>query len=96
MVSPDGRQGPWTCSLRLSPNEGFALRQFTCTSGHGGQAVTLSGSLTYTMSIHDEPLLAELVRSERRGGQLVERHTMSISEYKTQAPQSFQFSADAF
>jgi hypothetical protein len=96
LVGPDGRQGPWTCSLRLSPNEGYALRQYTCTAGHGSQQVTLSGSLSYTMSVHDEPLLAELVRSEHRGSQLVERHTISISEYKTQAPLNFQFSADAF
>lgn len=96
LLGPDGRQGPWTCSLRLSPNEGYALRQYTCTAGAGGQQITLSGSLSYTMSVHDEPLLAEMVRSERRGGQLVERHTINISDFKTQAPSSWQFSADAF
>ncbi len=97
-VDPDGRYGPWDGTLLISPAEGYALRSFTRTAGQGDRQVTYSGSLSYTLNVEGVPLLQQFERREQRGagGVVVERQNMAISEFNTQPPRSYLFSADGF
>ncbi|MEX2114106.1 MAG: hypothetical protein WD845_13025 [Pirellulales bacterium] len=97
-VDPDGQYGPWNGTLLISPTEGYALRSFTRTAGEFDRQVTYSGSLSYTLNVDGVPLLQQFERSEQRGsgGVVVERQNMAISEFDTQPPRNYLFSADGF
>jgi hypothetical protein len=97
-VDPQGRRGPWNCTLLIAPLQGYALRSYTRTAGTGSQQVTHSGSLSYTLNVDNVPLLQQLERVEQRGpgGVVVERQDMSITTFDTEPPKSYLFSADGF
>ncbi len=97
-VDPDGRHGPWNAELLIAPDEGYALRQFSRTAGRGDGQVTTSGSLSYSLNADNVPLLRQFEQTERRGaaGTVVEQRTFNISEFSTEPPKSYLFSADGF
>lgn len=93
-VDPQGRRGPWTCTAYISPEEGYALRRFSRSTGQGSRQLTLSGSLSYTINPDGIPLLERLERSEKQGDNVVERQTMSVSKFDTTRPTDYWFTAD--
>jgi hypothetical protein len=96
LVDPEGRQGPWNCSLLLAPLQGYALRSYTRTAGTAGRQVTFSGSLSYTLTPNNVPLLQQLDRIERHGSTVVERQSISVSRFSLEPPDGYIFSADGF
>jgi hypothetical protein len=95
-VDPDGRQGPWTCCLLISPDEGYALRDYSRTTGHGDETVTIRGSLNYGVDHHGIPLVERMEgrREQGRRGTLIERDSISISRFDTATPDMIYFGAD--
>jgi hypothetical protein len=97
-VDPDGRRGPWNAELMIAPEEGYALRQFSRTAGRGEETVTTSGTLSYSLNADGVPLLRQFEQTEARGAAatIVEQRTFGISEFSTEPPKSYLFSADGF
>ena len=97
-VDPDGNYGPWKCTLHIAPEEGYSLRTFSRTAGQGDRLVTVSGSLNYSLNSRSVPLLSSFERTQLRGGsgQVTERQSITISDFDTERPSPFIFSADGF
>ena len=93
-VDPEGRQGPWECMLYVAPEEGYSLRSFSRTAGKGTRQLTVSGSLSYTINPDGIPLLERLERREERGGSIVQKQAVSVSEFDTNRPTNYWFTAD--
>ena len=97
-TGPDGRFGPWSCTLLISPAEGYALRVFERTKGTGASTITVSGSLSYSLDPHGVPLVDKIERREEQGPArtLVDRSVLNVSKFNTTPPRDFRFTADAF
>jgi hypothetical protein len=94
-LDPEGRQGPWKCLLLISPDEGYALREYSRSTGSGGQQVTYSGSLKYSPDIDGVPLIDSIDLRQHHGSTLVDRTVISISKFDTAAPKKGYFRADS-
>jgi hypothetical protein len=92
-VDPNGRYGPWKCTLHISPDEGYALRSFSRTST-GGQPTTVRGTLSYDVDINGIPLMRSLAQRTQQGGSVTERLSVSISNFDTARPDLNGFRAD--
>jgi hypothetical protein len=95
-VDPDGQQGPWTCSILISPEEGYAMRQYSRTTGRGDAAVTIRGSLSYGLDHNGIPLVERIERRREQGARaaLIQRDNLNITSFNTQTPDMIYFGAD--
>jgi hypothetical protein len=95
-VAPDGSYGPWKCSLLIAPDEGYALRDYSWTTGRGSRQFTILGSLRYTLDLNGTPLLQQYVRKEVQGagGAVNQEQTIGISSFDTETPNRYYFRAD--
>jgi hypothetical protein len=94
-VDPQGRQGPWKCTLLIAPDEGFALREYSRTTGSGARQVTFRGRLKYSLSRGGVPLVESIDRRQWQGGALVERTLINVSQFDTEPPRKGYFRADS-
>ncbi len=95
-VAPDGQYGPWDCSLLISPDEGYALREYTRTRTQGGSRLTIQGRLRYSVNLDGIPLLEHYTRKDVQGGRnsVTQQQTISISKFETTTPNKYFFRAD--
>jgi hypothetical protein len=94
-VDPEGRQGPWKCSLVIAPDEGFSLRAYSRTTGTGSRQITFRGSLKYSVDRNGIPLVESIDRRQFQGATQVERNVVSISKFDTEPPRKSYFRADS-
>jgi hypothetical protein len=95
MTDHEGRPGPWNCSLLIAPDEGFALRSYSRTTGSGSRQVTFRGSLKYSVDRHGVPLVESIDRRQFQGNAQVERNVVSVSKFDTEPPRKSYFRADS-
>ena len=96
-TDPNGRQGPWKCELLISPDEGYALREYSRTTGQGNDQSTFRGKLTYGLDHNGLPLMQSIQCRQEQGpgAKLVERDEINISWFNTETPPDKFFQADS-
>lgn len=91
-----GRKAEWKAWLILSPSEGWALRQYSRTTGEGDRQVTFQGSLEYGgVSEDGVPLLQRIDcwKQQGRSQTYFERDVISISRFVLGTPSQYYFRA---
>ena len=94
--SERGHKAEWKAWLVLSPSEGWALRQYSRTTGEGNRQVTFQGSLDYDGTSEDGvPLLRRIDCWQQQGSSqtYVERDVISITRFESGAPSQYYFRA---
>jgi hypothetical protein len=82
------RSTQWSSWVLLSPAEGWAVREFSRTSGQGDAAVTYRGSVEYEGQQNGIPLASRIVSIKEKGPShaCVERETVLLDRYTPGAP----------
>lgn len=82
------RSTQWSSWFLLSPAEGWAVREFSRSSGQGDAAVTYRGSLTYDGDQNGIPLVSRILSIKEQGPShtCVERETVWLEKYTAGAP----------
>jgi hypothetical protein len=82
------RTTKWSSWFLLSPAEGWAVREFSRSTGQGDAAVTYRGSLTYNGQDKGVPLASRILSIKEQGPQhvCVERETVWLEKFTAGAP----------
>lgn len=92
-----GHTGLWKSSLVLSPAEGWGLRGFTRTSGHGSGAITQRAKLSYSGVNSDGIPLVQSIEAETLAGESsIQRETIGISKIKFGDPDDHYFGSYSY
>jgi hypothetical protein len=91
-----GKNGKWNSTLLLAPSDGWALRSFSRTLGHGSSAHTQSGQLDYLPGPEGIPLVQSIRVETSEGGRLVRRQSVQASEVRLGKPDPEMFDSYAF
>ncbi len=82
------RATQWSSWVLLSPDEGWAVREFSRTSGQGDSAVTHRGSVEYDGQQNGIPLASRITSIKEKGPShtCLERETVLLDNYTPGAP----------
>jgi hypothetical protein len=82
------RSVPWTSSVLLSPSEGWAVREFSRSTGQGNAIVTYRGSISYDGQQNGVPLASHILSIKEQGQEhtCVERETVWLEKFTAGAP----------
>lgn len=82
------RATQWSSWFLFSPAEGWAVREFSRSTGQGDSAVTYRGSLTYDGQQNGVPLVSRILSIKEQGPKhtCVERETVWLEKYTAGAP----------
>jgi hypothetical protein len=82
------RATQWSSWFLFSPAEGWAVREFSRSTGQGDTAVTYRGSLTYDGEQNGVPLVSRILSIKEQGPKhtCVERETVWLEKYTAGAP----------
>ncbi len=81
----------------ISPDEGYALREYARTTGQGEQQLTFRGTLTYNVDRNGIPLVEQIDCRQEQGsrGALIQRDVVDVSKFDTEPPRESYFRADS-
>jgi hypothetical protein len=81
----------------LSPSEGWAVREYSRTTGSGASAKTVKGKIGYTQSNKGLPLVQSIESWEYDAkGRNVRHELVTVSDFTIGDPENVTFGADGF
>jgi hypothetical protein len=91
-----GSSGLWKTRLVISPGEGWALRGFTRTMGHGSSQVTQRAKLTYSAVQDGIPLVQSIESETSTGKSPLKREAIDVTDATLGDPDEYYFTSFAF
>lgn len=93
-----GHTGHWDSSLTLSPSQGWALLDFSRTSGNGSDKITHRASLAYIDGGAGVPLVQSIEAETLRGSsqKCVLRERVDVNDSDLGDPSDYYFNSFAF
>jgi hypothetical protein len=81
--------------VTLSPTEGWAVRSYHRTTGHGASEVTFRGTITYSGMHEGAPLIQHMETWQEQGPQktCIQHDVVQVSDFSTEEPDHDYFAA---